>query len=417
MSEKKNRANIHMLGAIGFVAVATPGVAASMFIPNRVASSLVALVWGVIAFLVVQWVISRRAAEKPKWSTPESRRRESVSENDTLDKLSPRERGGEQFTTGERITSYQPLNLKAPSIDDLLGTPEPAPESAHTPAAVPTSASSDATPPHPVDFASEPASDLASEPMQMASPHMTQPLDVDAIISEAPLEPRRASSSDVREHDRFGGEALLEDPVLAAPEKSERPEMATEKLDLADFREFDSGSVLVPMDEVAFADTQDEIEAVTAPSPQPELVMEERRAALATRPFHTPANQIAPTQPVDMQDFSKKLARESEARAAADEATLQVQAPVDQRSTQQIEDMPALLSSLLGDAKSEDRSEGRDVEFYEGEGFEDEDATSRLENVASLMSQMELEIDADTSERQHPTTQVDWNELGGLPDV
>ena len=96
---------------------------------------------------------------------------------------------------------------------------------------------------------------------------------------------------------------------------------------------------------------------------------------------------------------------------------MQVQAPVDQRSTQQIEDMPALLSSLLGDAKSEDRSEGRDVEFYEGEGFEDEDATSRLENVASLMSQMELEIDADTSERQHPTTQVDWNELGGLPDV
>ena len=26
MSEKKNRANIHMLGAIGFVAVATPGL-------------------------------------------------------------------------------------------------------------------------------------------------------------------------------------------------------------------------------------------------------------------------------------------------------------------------------------------------------------------------------------------------------
>ena len=44
MSEKKNRANIHMLGAIGFVAVATPGVAASMFIPNRVASSLIALI-------------------------------------------------------------------------------------------------------------------------------------------------------------------------------------------------------------------------------------------------------------------------------------------------------------------------------------------------------------------------------------
>ena len=95
---------------------------------------------------------------------------------------------------------------------------------------------------------------------------------------------------------------------------------------------------------------------------------------------------------------------------------MQVQAPIDQRSTQQIEDMPALLSSLLGDA---DRGDDNAPDaFYEGEGFEDEDATSRLENVASLMRQMELEVGAsDAAERQHPTMQVDWSEHGGLPDA
>ncbi|MEC9396434.1 MAG: hypothetical protein VYE40_14675 [Myxococcota bacterium] len=403
MSEKKN--NTNLWGAIGFFAVAAPGVAASMFIPNRVASSLVALVWGVVAFLLVQWGLSRRATEAPKWSTPESRREEEETNRDAaIAPLSARVRGKEQFSTGERITSYQPVNLSAPSIDDLLGEPAVSP-----PAEVATE-----------QRAASPLVSDSSPSFKPSAPdnvHVTQPLEADAILSEASLAPPRTPTPHPPAFDAFGGETLEDEALLAAPASVERPEMATEKLDMADFREFDSGSVLVPMEEVDFGDTQDEIEAVTAPSPQPELVLEERRAALVTRPFNTPANQISPTQPVDMTAFSKQLAREGlKGAASSEEATVQVQAPIDQRSTQQIEDMPALLSSLLGDADRGDDN-AHDA-LYEGEGFEDEDATSRLENVASLMRQMELEVGAsDAAERQHPTMQVDWSEHGGLPDA
>jgi len=402
-----------ILGTVGFVAITLPGVAASMFIPNRVASSLVAVVWGGIAFMVVQWFVSRRVArEEPRWSTPESRRfDEPIDDRAPLSSLDKNDRSSEQFSTVDHIASYQPVSINAPSIDDLLG--EPRQHRGQVSGAVEHERAAKIL---------EPVEPLrVSKARETPNQFATQPLQEDAILSEVALNsyvdtpPEGAEdvvgilgesgeellpASNPRGEHGFGSEPLA------------RPEMATEKLDLADLREFDSGSVLVPMDDLASADTQDEIEAITAPSPQPELVHVERQKSLATRPFDVASvQQISPTRPVDMKAFSKALALESALRNAADEeATVKTMAPVEQRSTQQIEDMPALLSSLR-DGMSP-RLEEEDVSEVE----EDEDATSRLENVAQLMSQFERELESSEETRHHPTAQVDWKDYGGLPE-
>ena len=241
---------------------------------------------------------------------------------------------------------------------------QPAPPSAHAPVS--------ALPGRALSVSRE----VMPSPMRhLTPPHAASAPSLDALLGEpAPgPAPREVAAELERTEPLALAQLPLHEEVTAphefladpAPTPARPEEMATFKMEhIMPQESAPEGSTLTSMEDVRFDETENELDALTAPSPQPELVARERHEALATRPFSTP---------LPLLDAS-------------------------QRSTQPIEDMPALLSQMLSRSPHPT----------------DTDTTTRIEHTGALMSQLERELSMERE--QQPTQQLDWSEHGGMPE-